>query len=217
MTSTGKTRFAILGLLTWKPMSGYDIKKLVDVGLSHFWNENYGQIYPTLDRLAREGLATKEAASRGGNRRRFVYSATPQGREAFREWLEQTADAPVIRNEVLLKLFLAHQRPVAVTRRLIREYQTRQQAMLDEYRHSAELLCSALHDGETPGELREILAITGSPTSPGSKQLEVFYFTLRHGIRVTEARVAWCQEVIAHLEVDVEAADTESMEHNQTE
>ena len=44
-------------LLSWKPMSGYDIKKLVDAGLSHFWNENYGQIYPTLESLVKEGLA----------------------------------------------------------------------------------------------------------------------------------------------------------------
>jgi DNA-binding PadR family transcriptional regulator len=35
-----KTWFAILGLLDWRPMSGYDIKKLVEMGLSHFWSES---------------------------------------------------------------------------------------------------------------------------------------------------------------------------------
>lgn len=43
-----KTHFALLRLLSWKPMSGYEIKTIVDVGLSHFWNENYG-LGPPLD------------------------------------------------------------------------------------------------------------------------------------------------------------------------
>ena len=68
-------------------MSGYDIKKLVDVGLSHFWNENYGQIYPTLDQLVKDGLATKRAERKSGKRQRFVYTITRKGQKAFRDWM----------------------------------------------------------------------------------------------------------------------------------
>ena len=50
-------------------MSGYDIKKLVDVGLSHFWSENYGQIYPTLESLVQEGLATRKEDRSSGKRK----------------------------------------------------------------------------------------------------------------------------------------------------
>ena len=67
--SKKKTRFALLGLLSWKPMSGYDIKKIVDIGLSHFWNENYGQIYPSLDALVKEGLAIKTVDKLSGKPR----------------------------------------------------------------------------------------------------------------------------------------------------
>ena len=59
MARKRKTWFAILGLLRWKPMSGYDIKKLVEMGLSHFWSESYGSLFPTLNALVDEGLATK--------------------------------------------------------------------------------------------------------------------------------------------------------------
>jgi DNA-binding PadR family transcriptional regulator len=41
-----KTKYPILGLLAEQPMSGYDIKKLVDVRFSFFWNESYGQSIP---------------------------------------------------------------------------------------------------------------------------------------------------------------------------
>ncbi|NNE00920.1 MAG: PadR family transcriptional regulator, partial [Pirellulaceae bacterium] len=81
-------------------MSGYDMKKIVDVGLSHFWNENYGQIYPTLDSLVRDGLARKSEGGGDGKRKRNVYTITKRGVEAFREWLALPADPPIVRNEL---------------------------------------------------------------------------------------------------------------------
>ena len=49
------SRFAILGVLSLGAMSGYDVKKLIERSIAHFWNESYGQIYPSLNRLAAEG------------------------------------------------------------------------------------------------------------------------------------------------------------------
>ena len=63
MAKKQKTRSAILGLLSWQPMSGYDIKKLIEMGLRHFWSESYGQIYPTLEQLVKEGFAAKKSQS----------------------------------------------------------------------------------------------------------------------------------------------------------
>jgi PadR family transcriptional regulator AphA len=45
------TPFAILGLLSIEPMSGYDIRRNLDESLSYFWSESYGQIYPSLKKL----------------------------------------------------------------------------------------------------------------------------------------------------------------------
>ena len=47
------SRHAILGVLGFCPMSGYDVKKLIERSIAHFWNESYGQIYPILNRLKR--------------------------------------------------------------------------------------------------------------------------------------------------------------------
>ena len=97
-----KTPFAILGLLSWQPMSGYDIKKLVDMGLQHFWNESYGQLYPTLDKLVANGLATRSEETSSGGRRRRVYSITAAGRRAFIDWLrEEEADHLAWRRQAL--------------------------------------------------------------------------------------------------------------------
>jgi DNA-binding PadR family transcriptional regulator len=162
MASKRKTQFAILGLLTWKPMSGYDVKKAVDIGLSHFWSENYGQIYPTLDQLVKEGLATKKSKRQSGKRQRFVYTITRKGQKVFRDWIAEPTESPFVRNELMLKLFLSSRLPDSTSIRLIREHQMQQQTLLDEYQRSEVLLRNALHKGEYPEELQDVLATARS-------------------------------------------------------
>ena len=49
-------RHAILGFLNYKPFSGYDLKKVFDTSVQHFWPADQSQIYRTLSRLADAGL-----------------------------------------------------------------------------------------------------------------------------------------------------------------
>ena len=49
------TAYVILGMLGWRPMSGYEIKSIVDKSTRFFWAASYGQIYPELRRLAAAG------------------------------------------------------------------------------------------------------------------------------------------------------------------
>ncbi len=198
MPTKKKTQFAVLGLLMWNPMSGYDIKKLVDVGLSHFWSENYGQIYPTLEQLVKGGLAKKQSERKSGKRKRFVYWITPEGRKLFNDWLSQPTDMPVVRNELQLKLFLCANSPTK-SLRLVEQYQVQQRAQLEEYRHSEEILRAALGGKNDFDELNEILAISARTLQQKRRQLKTFLMTLRHGIRTIEARLAWCEEVLVQL------------------
>ncbi len=199
--SRTKTRFALLGLLSWKPMSGYDIKKIVDMGLSHFWNENYGQIYPTLDLLVKDGLAKKSVDRHSGKRKRHVYRITPSGVTAFREWLALPTDPPTVRNELQLKFFLSSRLPTKTSLRIIREYRLQQQQVLLEYRESEVALREAIESGKYPAEVEEIL--TGHETKQNAKQkarqCNIFLLTLHHGILAAEARVVWCDQVISNL------------------
>ena len=65
----------VLGLLSLGPRSGYDIKTVVDRSTRFFWAASYGQIYPELRRLEKEGLIEGEDAPRGERGRR-VYEIT---------------------------------------------------------------------------------------------------------------------------------------------
>ncbi len=100
------TAYVILGMLGWRPMSGYEIKSLVDRSTRFFWAASYGQIYPALRRLAAAGLIEGEARPRG-ERKRNVYRLTPAGRKELRAWLRAEPQVFEMRDEGLLKLFFA--------------------------------------------------------------------------------------------------------------
>ena len=104
------TAYVILGMLAWRPMSGYEIKALVDKSTRFFWAASYGQIYPELRRLAEAGLIEGKASPQGG-RQRNVYRLTRAGQRELEAWLGVDAGGFETRDEGLLKLFFAEARP----------------------------------------------------------------------------------------------------------
>jgi DNA-binding PadR family transcriptional regulator len=100
-----RTQFAILGMLMLEPMSGYDFRKAAGQCLGFFWQESYGQIYPTLKKMYEKGYLSRSCEKTDGKPDRYVYSITQKGEEAFHNWLDQKTRIEPKRNELLLKLF----------------------------------------------------------------------------------------------------------------
>ena len=64
-----QTDYVILGLLAERPLSGYQIKKIIDIRFQFFWSESFGQIFPALKSLAAQGfLRGIDAGGRGRTR-----------------------------------------------------------------------------------------------------------------------------------------------------
>ena len=104
MSTLTPTARVILGLVALGERTGYDIKRISDHSTRFFWGASYGQIYPELRRLEKDGLVEARDEPRGRVRRR-VYSITPAGQTAVREWLLDPETAFEIRDEGLLRLF----------------------------------------------------------------------------------------------------------------
>jgi DNA-binding PadR family transcriptional regulator len=103
LSATGKV---ILGMLAARPRSGYEIKQLVDSSARFFWAASYGQIYPELKKLEKEGLISGDDSSQGA-RPRTTFKLTAAGKRAAREWIAQPPEVLETRDEGLLKLFFA--------------------------------------------------------------------------------------------------------------
>lgn len=104
MANSKKMDCVMLGMLSHESLTGYEIKKRIDASLRYFWGASYGSIYPALDDLVANGLATADNGSDGG-RNRVVYTITESGHEYLRTWLRMPVDKDELRYETLLKLF----------------------------------------------------------------------------------------------------------------
>jgi PadR family transcriptional regulator, regulatory protein AphA len=132
MARENKTRYALLGLLSISPMSGYDMKKFTDISLGYFWSENYGHIYPILRKLEEEGLIRKHTEHTRGKPDRNVFRLTAKGEKVLDTWLEHPADKYPIRDEFLLKLFFGLRIPREAVEKKLREERKQIEAYLAE-------------------------------------------------------------------------------------
>ena len=75
----GTLKYAILGLLNRKNMTGYDLSKEFETTLFEFWNAKHSQIYPDLKSLSENGLVRSEVDHRkcSGEKGLFHYGKGP--------------------------------------------------------------------------------------------------------------------------------------------
>lgn len=180
MARSNTTRYAVLGALSIGPMSGYEIRKLVSESIGHFWGESYGQLYPTLNRLAEEGLAGLERED-GGKK---VYSITAAGLEELRTWAEGPLEERPQRNELLLRLFFGRQATNVHLIALVEDARERRERALRWYREAE----------DAPPEDRE------------HPDFAYWTMSLRFGLVMGEAFVRWCDETLEELRA-LERAD----------
>lgn len=107
-TRETKTKYAVLGMLTFGAKSGYEISKAIQNSTAFFWSESDGQLYPILKQLTEENLVTATEENELGKRNKKVYEITDEGQEALVAWLHQDPTTFTIRNEFLLQLFFGH-------------------------------------------------------------------------------------------------------------
>lgn len=102
------TAHVVLGLLAQGDRHGYDLKRDHDARFPKARPLAYGQVYATLDRLARDGLVTALAAGRDGGPDRTAYSLTDTGRTMLTDWLDDVEPAvPYVANALFTKVVLA--------------------------------------------------------------------------------------------------------------
>jgi len=77
----------VLGLL-WQigPSSPYDLRRHMLASPSTQWSASAGAIYPLMRRLESVGLLSS-AHAQNGKRERRVYSITPPGKSALKQWI----------------------------------------------------------------------------------------------------------------------------------
>jgi DNA-binding PadR family transcriptional regulator len=102
------TSYAILGLLSLRSWTTYELAEQMRRALGLFWPRAESGIYREPKKLEAHGLARSTVES-VGQRPRTRYTITPRGRRALAQWVPTTGEGPVFEFEQLVKIFFAEQ------------------------------------------------------------------------------------------------------------
>lgn len=173
-----QTDYVILGLLSEEPMSGYQIKRIIEIRFQFFWSESYGQLYPALKALSDDELIEELETENQSKRAQKVYQITQQGRAALGAWLEQPVEKESVRLEILLRMYFSGNTTPEVMLGHIQRFQEAHQRDL-----------AILHRMDE--ELRNIE--DADPAHPVYRRVVDF------GLKTNTAYLDWCAETIEFL------------------
>jgi DNA-binding PadR family transcriptional regulator len=107
------TSYVILAILTFREMSGYELKFVIDKSIGYFYvSPAYSQIYAELRRLESHGLVTMQKVTQKVLPDKRLYSLTPQGRAVIQQWLAEAKVEPdTYKSPFQLRLFFGHLLP----------------------------------------------------------------------------------------------------------
>lgn len=186
-TELPQTSFAVLGLLSFQPMSGYDLKQFADRSIGHFyWSPAKSQIYAELRRLRSEGLVTEEYVEQDTRPDKRVYAITPEGRERLSSWINGSEfEQDVFKSNLMLRVFFgASAQPESLISLLNENLEFQAQELVELKEMESKCLAA---------EYDAIFSL----------------ITIRGGIIFTEAAIQWSKEAIDALEKRVGQQDSE--------
>ncbi|HML36612.1 MAG TPA: PadR family transcriptional regulator [Bacillota bacterium] len=125
-------RYAILGLLSWRPSSGYELKKVFEASPYLYWSGNNNQIYKALLELQKEGLISCETVHQDGAPSKKVYSITKDGASKLKGWIKTAPAAPEFKKPFLIQMAWADMLNKGELEDLFARYEAEVEAQLDQ-------------------------------------------------------------------------------------
>ena len=181
MAKERKIDLVILGLLTHEDLTGYDIKKRIDRGISFFWKGSFGSIYPALNAMEKAGLVQKRMADDCGRREKILYHITDQGTDTLKVWLKEEQVTNDLKYETLLKLYFGGAEDRNITLQNLQHFEEQVKkdlAVLKLYKENLEKILD-------------------------QKDHIYYYLTVTFGIDTYETYLKWCDKAKKMLQTGI--------------
>ena len=172
---------AILGFLQYKPMSGYDLKKIFDTSVRHFWPADQSQIYRTLGRLTERAWVEQEVIAQEDRPDRKLYHITSAGSEELFRWLCTPVPHEDHRSAALIQVFFAAQ--------------LEDEQILAIFERQAEMLRHGLARFDAIPEQ----AMPYAEAVDSAREVYFWMLTLDAGVTAARAQLAWLERVIVDI------------------
>jgi DNA-binding PadR family transcriptional regulator len=171
---------ALLGLLSIRPMTGYEIRQSYARGLAPWWETPRTQIYPKLRELKGRGLLRDELVVQQGKPNKRVYTIERAGSQALEAWLRRDISWPDMKHHMMMRLFFGNLLPLPTFRQLLTDYCERMASWADSLR--------AAHT-----------RFSASLTGPYRTSVFFELLSLEHLIKMTELEMSSAKAILTQL------------------
>ena len=173
-------KHGLLGLLTLRKSSGYDLSKLFQESLSYFWVANQSQIYRELDKMEEIGWVASSKVEQDARPNKRVYGITKEGNAELVRWLkdDSATELGVVRNPLLMKLFFSA--------KVDREHAI---SLLTNYR---KVCLEAMED--IRAQAAEIGEVEESAAKPA-----YWLYSIQYSIQYYKFQIKWIDETLSRL------------------
>ncbi|MDF2538036.1 MAG: hypothetical protein K0S76_1057 [Herbinix sp.] len=96
--------YAILGILSCRSITGYDLKKIIQEIPFMYWSGNNNQIYKSLVDLLDRGLVTNEILHQESSPSKKIYTITAEGLSELKGWVQSAPEPPECKKMFLIQL-----------------------------------------------------------------------------------------------------------------
>ena len=102
-------KYGLLGLLSYKELSGYDLNKAFKESIGFFWTATMSQVYRELNNMLKDEWLSCRFELQEGKPNKKIYAIKPAGKEKLLEWLfTYNGESYFIsRNSFLVNLFFS--------------------------------------------------------------------------------------------------------------
>ena len=168
------TSYIILGLLAHEVMTGYAMKKRIEISIKNFWDVGLGQIYPTLKTLEFDRFIERASKTVSEKDNKILYTITDKGKKHLVDWLENAVVTEYVKYEVILKLFFGSK---------------------ISYQHNKERVTDFLNNSKQKLETAEEVSDKLLKIIDEDDDHFYYYLTTLFGKHIYKAYINWAEEV----------------------
>lgn len=130
-------RHSLLALLSEGPKYGFQLRQEFEASTGEVWLLNVGQVYTTLQRLERDGLAESDDAEE--DERQKNYRITAGGSDELSRWLRTPPDlSEPPRDELVIKVLVASRLPDVDVHEVIQVHRRYIVQLMQQWTHMKE-------------------------------------------------------------------------------
>lgn len=172
-------KHSLLALLSLKSTTGYQLSKEVEGSINFFWKATHQQIYRDLTSLEQSAWVKHVQIAQDEKPDKKVYSITKLGTKELLRWMKEPSELPAHRDSFMIKLFLGN---LIGASPLMEDISRQKKIYVDRQ-----------------NQYREIEKKYHQDFPSLSEEQQYRYMTLRRGILMGQAWLAWCEEVEGFL------------------